>query len=232
MTSDRTVLAVPGLGLTDEAWAPTLDRLAAPFADCGVLRLPGYGVPAEPGGSLDPASLAVRLLESLPPDGTWVLAGHSASCQVVAHAAALAAGRVEGLVLVGPTTDPRARTWTRLVRRWLATAAHEAPRQVPTLIRQYRTTGLRTMAAAMEAARRDSIERTLDQVSCPVLVLRGAHDRIAPRDWTERLTTPSGVRHRPPGAARRTATTLGAGGHMVPLTHGALVARAVMDYFD
>jgi pimeloyl-ACP methyl ester carboxylesterase len=146
-----------------------------------------------------------------------VLMGHSASCQVAVHVAALVPDRVEGLVLVGPTTDPRAATWPSLVRRWLATARHEPPRQLPTLLRQYRRTGPWTMARAMDAARRDRIERAITAVVCPVLVLRGVHDSIAPADWTARLAT---------GSSRR-AVTLAAGGHMVPLTHGGLVAAEI-----
>ena len=57
---------------------------------------------------------AERLLDtSLPAGERSVLIGHSSSCQVVAHAGALAPERVTGLLLVGPTTDPRAATWPR-----------------------------------------------------------------------------------------------------------------------
>lgn len=150
-----------------------------------------------------------------------MLVGHSASCQVVVQAARRVPDSVVGLVLVGPTTDPRAVTWPRLVHRWLATARRERPSQVPALVRQYLRTGLRTMARGMDAARRDRIEEALLLVGCPVLLLRGPHDWIAPQDWLLSLTN-----------GRRSArpVTLSAGGHMVPLTHGDLVAEAVIDF--
>lgn len=235
------VVLVPGLGLDGAAWEPTrraLDRLLradarrnAPGAVAPqslprshVLLLPGYGERADRSADLRPATLAALLLERLPegpggPDaaGPVVLAGHSASCQVAAHAAAQAPHRVAGLFLVGPTTDPRARGWLRLAGRWLRTAAHERPGQVPTLARQYHRTTLRAMARGMDAARRDAIEPVLRQARCPVLVVRGRHDRICPHDWAERL---GGV------------VTLPGGGHMVPMTHGDFVAAAVVQLLD
>jgi pimeloyl-ACP methyl ester carboxylesterase len=69
----------------------------------------------------------------------------------------------------------------------------------------------------MYAARGDRIDHAITAVTCPVLVLRGPHDAIAPADWTARLAA---------GRARR-AVTLAAGGHMVPLTCGLPVAAAI-----
>ena len=210
MPVDALVL-VPGLGLGPEAWHPTVAAFDSPVSTT-VVMLEGYGVPADRSADLRPEVLAGRLLEQVPAQGRLVLAGHSASCQIVAHAARQAPHRVAGLLLVGPTTDPRARGWARLAGRWLATAVHERPGQVPALVRQYHRTTLRTMARAMEAARQDRIEETLSTAGCPAVVVRGRHDRICPEDWARSLAR---------------TVTLPAGGHMVPLTHGDLVARAL-----
>jgi pimeloyl-ACP methyl ester carboxylesterase len=210
MPVDALVL-VPGLGLGPEAWHPTVAALDGRPTTV-VVPLPGYGVPADRSADLCPEALAARLLDQVPAQGRLVLAGHSASCQVVAHAARQAPDRVAGLLLVGPTTDPRARGWGRLAKRWVATAVHERPGQVPALVRQYHRTTLATMARAMEAARHDRIERTLAATACPALVVRGRHDRICPEGWAESLAR---------------TVTLPAGGHMVPLTHGGLVAGAL-----
>jgi pimeloyl-ACP methyl ester carboxylesterase len=224
---------VPGLGLGPAAWLPTVRALGRVGLDSDAFafaRLPGHGLSAHRADDLSPVQLARGLVDAwLPPAEVRVLMGHSSSCQVVVHAAALAPERIRGLVLVGPTTDPRANAWPSLVRRWLATARHEPPWQVPTLVRQYRTTGLVTMGRAMEAARRDRIDEALREVHCHVLVLRGVHDQIAPSDWVHRLVAPHA--DRPSGAAERTAITLPEGGHMVPLTNGPLVAQAVLGFF-
>jgi pimeloyl-ACP methyl ester carboxylesterase len=207
------VVAVPGLGLGPESWRGVLERLDEPSA---VRVLPGYGVPTDRGPTPTPAELGARLVAHL--DGPAGLLGHSSSCQVVAHAARLAPGLVRWLVLVGPTTDPRAFSWPALAGRWLGTAAHERPGQVPLLARQYRRTTLRSMAATMDAARRDDLRATLSAVECPVVVVRGPHDRISPGDWACAAAD---------AASRGSVLELRAGSHMVPLTHPDLVAAAV-----
>ncbi len=121
------------------------------------------------------------------------------------------------MILVGPTTDPRGRGWRQLTARWLRTAAHEDPRQVPDLVRQYAATGLRVMARTMDAARHDSIQDVLRAVHCPVLVLRGPHDRICPPDWAESLGR---------------TETLARGGHMVPRTQGQAVAQSLRRFVE
>ncbi|MCD2188060.1 alpha/beta fold hydrolase [Actinomycetospora soli] len=204
-----TVVAVPGNGLSVDGWrAPT--RLLGP--DAAVVALPAHGLPARRDDRLDPGTNAERLLARLDDLGVrrTVLLGHSASCQVVAEAARRAPERVTGLVLVGPTTDPRAPTWPRLAGRWLATAVHERAGQVPLLARDYTHCGLITFARAMERARQHAIGDALAATTHPVLLVRGPDDHIAPADWLDRLAA---LR---PGI---TATTLSAGAHMVPITH-------------
>jgi pimeloyl-ACP methyl ester carboxylesterase len=214
-------LALPGVGLGEEAWRPALQPLPVPFR---ILRMPGYGERGGPGQDLRPHSLATGIVAHELDEGTLLL-GHSASCQVAVHAAALSGGRVAAVVLVGPTTDPDASTWPRLVNRWLRTAVHEDPRQVPALVRQYHRTGLATMRRAMDAARRDRIHEVVPRLTCPVLVVRGRHDAICTSGWAETLA--GLARH--PGSE---AVTLEAGAHMVPITHSAMLAETVRSRLD
>jgi pimeloyl-ACP methyl ester carboxylesterase len=74
------------------------------------------------------------------------------------------------------------------------------------------------MARAMDAARWHRIDRLLARVTCPVLVVRGRHDRLAPADWVSTLAelTPQGR-----------AVTLPAGVHMVPITHATALAAQI-----
>jgi pimeloyl-ACP methyl ester carboxylesterase len=216
------VTCVPGLGLDAQEWGAAAHAVSARLGARGTtLRpVPGYGLRPSRDDDLSPRALGARLDRGL--GRRTVLLGHSASCQVVAHAAALAPHRVAALVLVGPTTDPRAATWPRLAGRWLRTASHERPSQVPFLVRSYARTGLGWMARTMDAARREDLRADLREVRCPVLVVRGRHDRICPDDWARDLASlgPHGSR----------AVTLPRGGHMVPLTHGGDVATAVADW--
>jgi pimeloyl-ACP methyl ester carboxylesterase len=186
-----------------------------------VALLPGFGLRPTATEDLRPATLGAQLAAGWLTDGCSpiVLMGHSASCQIVTHAASLAPGRVATLVLVGPTTDPRAASWGRIVERWLRTAVWERPSQLPVLGRSYARTGPLRMLQAMDAARGEDVRERLRAVDCPVLVARGRHDRICPDDWAQELiaAAPTGSR----------AVTLERGAHMVPLTHGAMLAAAL-----
>ena len=220
----QTVVAVPGLGLSVDGWrGPGLVIAAARRTAFAAVALPAHGLPARHGEPLDPATSARRLLARLDELGAdrVALLGHSASCQVVAEAARREPERVTALVLVGPTTDPRAPTWPRLAARWLATAAHERVGQIPLLVRDYAQSGLVTFARAMDAARRHPLAPTLAALDHPVLLVRGQHDRIAPRDWLDDLAA------RRPGIE---AVNLPAGGHMVPITHPHDLATAVAPF--
>jgi pimeloyl-ACP methyl ester carboxylesterase len=215
------IAAVPGLGLSVAVARRTLDLV--PCVTRSVVLLPAFGLHVRRDTPVSPEQLAHRLLDRLPDAGPAVLVGHSASCQVVAEAALRAPGRVAALVLVGPTTDPRAAAWPPLVRRWLRTAAHERPGQVPLLVRAYARTGLVSMARGMDAARRHRLDHALAGVTCPVLVVRGAHDAICPADWAADLAarTPDGR-----------AETLPAGAHMVPITHADTLAARIAAFLD
>jgi pimeloyl-ACP methyl ester carboxylesterase len=127
------VVAVPGLGLSVAVARRALDRL--PGVAGAVVLLPAFGRRAPRGVNPAPGALADHLLADLPTGGRVVLTGHSASSQIVVEAARSAPDRVAGLVLVGPTTDPRAATWPALVRRWLRTAMHERPGHITLLVR-------------------------------------------------------------------------------------------------
>src|SRR4051812_10476625 len=164
------LLAVPGVGLDEAAWRPTL--LALRPRPGTVALLPAYG--ARPGAEpLDPAALGARLVNALDDNTPRVLLGHSGSCQIVAHAAARAGAAVSALVLAGPTPAPAGSSWPALAGGWLRTAAHERPGQLPPLVRTYTQTGPVHMLRAVDEARRDDIRATLRRVSCPVLVVRG-----------------------------------------------------------
>jgi pimeloyl-ACP methyl ester carboxylesterase len=163
-----------------------VDRLSGRSA---VVLLPGFGLPAGRDAAHSPAELAQLLLARLGDLGYQraILLGHSASCQMVVQAAAHAPGQVEALILVGPTTDPRAQSWPTLMARWLRTAVWERPGQLPLLLRDYGRTGICAMTRGLDAARKDRIDHMLTAVEALVLIVRGPHDRIAPRRWANDL---------------------------------------------
>jgi pimeloyl-ACP methyl ester carboxylesterase len=204
------VVLVPGLGLDASSSARLRRRLPA-----DVVLLPGMGLRA-PVPSLD--ELADRLCAALGP-GPVVLVGHSQSCQVVT-AAAGRDERVVGVVLLGPTTDPRLRTVRGLAGRWLATALREPPWQYPLVLAQWLRTGPRAMTALWRTAAPDRIDRRLSRVRVPVVVVRGTRDALCPADWARALVTAT------PDAR---SVELPRAAHMTVQTHPGEVAAVVRD---
>jgi pimeloyl-ACP methyl ester carboxylesterase len=199
------VVLVPGLGL-DQRSSARVRRLV----DADVVLLPGMGRRA-PVPPVD--DLAGALLDRLG-EGPVVLVGHSQSSQVVVAAAG--DPRVTGVLLLGPTTDPRLHRRRVLAARWLRTAVREPLWQVPLVLAQWLGVGPRAMVALWRAAAPDRIDARLAGVAVPVLVVRGTRDALCPHDWAAALAgcAPRGRLVELPGAA-----------HMTVQTHPAAVVR-------
>ena len=214
---DPLIVLVPGLGLDDRAWVLVRQRLTGRVH---TVLLPSLGRRCPRGMDLRVERQAERLLSELIVQGAdaVVLVAHSASCPVVVEAA-VRSQIVVGLVLIGPVTDPRARTWPRMLGQWLRTASHERLREVPVLLPQYRRTGAATMVRGMDAMRWYRTDHALARLDIPVVLLRGARDRIAPQDWSARLCA----------IARGRLQVVGGAAHMVPLTHPDAVVAAVRE---
>ncbi|NEK57158.1 alpha/beta hydrolase [Geodermatophilus sabuli] len=198
MRSPARVVLVPGLGLDDRSSA----RVRA-LVDADVVLLPGMGRR----GPVPSVAALADLLAARLGSGPVLLVGHSQSCQVVAAVAD--DPRVVALVLLGPTTDPRLRSWPVLAGRWLRTAAREPWAQVPLVLAQWLHTGPRAMRQLWRRAAPDDITVRLRGGALPVTVVRGTRDRLCPRDWalTVAAAAPRGRLVELPGAAHMTVHT-------------------------
>jgi pimeloyl-ACP methyl ester carboxylesterase len=180
-----------------------LRRLAAAGVPAEVAHLPGMGraVPVPPLEEL------AALLRARLDGGPVVLAGHSQGCQVAAAAAV--DPRVAGLVLFGPTTDPRLRSVPGLTSRWLVTALGEPKWQLPLVLVQWARTGPSRMRALWRQASPDPVDRRLARVRVPVVVVRGRRDRLCDADWARALVAaaPDARLVELPGAAHMTVQT-------------------------
>ena len=180
------LVLVHGLAVSHRYMMPVAAELAA-FSPVHVLDLPGFGLSADPGRVFDVAGHAAHLAAWIDAAelAPVVVLGNSFGCQVAVELAVRFPDRVGGLVLVGPTVDPSARTASRQVLRWLRDTAREDPLQLPILARDVRDAGPPRVAATLGHALRDPIEAKLPQVGVPLLVTRGSREPIVPRAWAE-----------------------------------------------
>jgi pimeloyl-ACP methyl ester carboxylesterase len=183
------LVLVHGLAVSHRYLMPLAARLAG-HHPVHVIDLPGFGLSGDPGGVLDVAQHADHLAAWLEATGLppVVVLGNSFGCQVAVDLAVRHPDRVCGLVLIGPTMDPSARTASRQILRWLRDTAREDPLQLPILLRDVRDAGPHRVAGTLAHALRDPIERKLPLIRLPVLVTRGSREPIVPMAWAQAAT--------------------------------------------
>jgi pimeloyl-ACP methyl ester carboxylesterase len=215
--SPLPVVMVHGLAVSHRYLMPLAAKLAG-HNPVHVVDLPGFGLSGKPGRVLDVTEHADHLaawLEAagLPP---VVVLGNSFGCQVGVDLAVRHSDRARGLVLVGPTMDPSARTASRQIVRWLRDTAREDPLQLPILARDVRDAGPHRVVETLTHALRDPIERKLPMVRVPALVTRGSREPIVPLAWAQAATRllPFGELAVVPGPHN---ANYGAAGHLAEL---------------
>jgi pimeloyl-ACP methyl ester carboxylesterase len=183
------LVLVHGLAVSHRYLMPLAARLARRHP-VHVVDLPGFGLSSDPGRVLGVAEHADHLAAWLRAGGLAPAAvlGNSFGCQVAVELAVRHPDRVRGLVLVGPTMDPSARTALRQILRWLCDTAREDPLQLPILVRDVLDAGPRRVAGTLAHALRDPIEDKLPMVKVPVLVTRGGREPIVPKAWARAAT--------------------------------------------
>ena len=186
-TGDPVFVLIHGIGMGRSVFADLVSHLDD-AAEVIAIDLPGYGEAPEPPRVLTmerTADLVAAYLRSNA-GRPAVLVGHSMGAQVAIEIAARHPESAARLVLVGPTVDPAARTAPRQVARLLRDIAVESPRVIALGAREYLRAGphLRTKFRAMLVHRPEDV---LPRVEVPTLVLRGAQDAVASREWCLRI---------------------------------------------
>jgi NAD(P)-dependent dehydrogenase (short-subunit alcohol dehydrogenase family)/pimeloyl-ACP methyl ester carboxylesterase len=216
------VVCVHGAGVSSRELRPLVEALGRQV-DAWVVDLPGFGRSDKPDEPPDLHELTDALAGWLEARelGLVCLVGCSFGCQIAVELARHRTDLVGSLVLTGPTTDPAARSWPRLIGRWLRNAVREDVRMVPLNLADYRDAGPRRTIAAFRTAMRDRIEDKLPELGVPTLVVRGEHDRIGPQEWAEQVTRllPDGRLAVVPGAP-----------HMVPFRAPEELAALITDF--
>lgn len=218
-TGAPPMLLVHGLAVSHRYLMPTAAALA-PRYPVVIPDLPGFGLSGKPRRVYDVAELAEHLAAwlawlGLPP---VCALGNSFGAEVAAMLAARHPEAVAALVLVGPTSDPTARTRRAQIGRWLVDLAGEDPRQASILARDVRDARPRRVFGSLGHSVRHPMEQTLAEVRAPTLLLRGEKDTIAPARWLREA-----ARLVPAGALG----TIAGSAHNAITTGGPEVARAV-----
>ncbi|GEC02367.1 alpha/beta hydrolase [Streptomyces spinoverrucosus] len=216
------VVCVHGAGVSSREFQPFVEVLGRRH-DAWTVDLPGFGASAGPRHPLGLRALADALVEWLTAVDLdqVVLLGGSLGCQVAVDAAARHPDRIAGLVLVGPTVDPAARSFLHQLLRWMRNAPHEQASMAPLNLADYRDAGARRIVGTFAEALRDRIEDKLPHVVMPTLVVRGAQDRMVPQEWAEEVT-----RLLPAGRL----AVVEKSGHMVPYRQAHALAGLVTDF--
>jgi pimeloyl-ACP methyl ester carboxylesterase len=225
--NDPPLVLVHGLAVSHRYMMPLAARLAA-HHPVHVVDLAGFGLSGDPGRVLDVSEHADHLATWLEATGLPALTvlGNSFGCQVAVDLAVRHPDRVGGLVLVGPTMDPSARTASRQILRWLRDTVREDPLQLPILVRDVRDAGPHRVAGTLAHALRDPIERKLQLVRVPALVTRGSREPIVPMAWAQTATRllPRGELEVVPGPHN---ANYGAADHLAELVLAFLDRRVV-----
>lgn len=188
--SAPTIVLVHGIAVSHRYLLPLAERLA-PHARVYLPDLPGYGRSDKPPlSSLSVPSLSDALVAWMDAVGLERphMLGNSFGCQVLADLAVKHPERVRRLVLQGPSIDPRARSVSRQVGRWLVSGLFERKSEVGVLLRDFLDLGPRRLAGMVRIGLRDQIEAKLPHIAAPTLVIRGSRDAIVPQRWAEEAT--------------------------------------------
>jgi 2-hydroxy-6-oxonona-2,4-dienedioate hydrolase len=198
------VVLVHGIGVSGAYFVALATDLAR---DRPVLApdLPGFGRsdrPADVPGIHELADALLAWLDAVHlPRATMV--GNSMGCQVVVDLLVRHAARADGLVLISPTVDPRARTALRQAGRLAVDCVREPPELLAIVARDYAAFGARRFLLTGRSALADPIETKLPRLDVPALVIRGGRDPVVPQRWAEEAAAllPHGRLETVPGAA-------------------------------
>lgn len=182
------VVLVHGIGVSGEYFRPFAAELAADH-DVYALDLPGYGTTPRPERPLSVPELGEVVAETVAALGLVapVVVGHSMGCQVVVDTVGDHPGLCAGYVLIGPTVDPGARSALAQAGRLALDTLREPPGTNLVIFRDYLRMGPVRYLRTSRSMLADRIEADIHGCAAPGLVVRGAQDPIAPRDWARRL---------------------------------------------
>lgn len=189
MHGGPSFVLVHGIGMGHSIFRELANELGA-VGRVYALDLPGFGgspEPARPRTMAESGDLIVDFVRELGIDNP-VLVGHSMGTQVVAEAVARHPEVSDRVVLIAPTVNATERTVPKQAWRMVQDLIDENPRVIWVGAIHYVKTGPRWYFRKLRVMLGHRIEETLPRVQAEALVLRGADDRVCPRDWVAEVT--------------------------------------------
>ena len=186
--NDRPIVFVPGLGASCRTMLPTA-RLMPKERDVFIVDLPSHGESEKPSSPLslaEYAAVTAAWLDRLELERA-VLVGHSFGSQVLVELAVGRPSALDGLVLISPTVDPRARTTVHQLARLLLDAFREPRDLLRLLLDDYLKVGVGGMRHLGRIAIRDRVEAKLPSIEARTLLVRGARDPLVPERWATQM---------------------------------------------
>lgn len=187
-TGDGFVL-VHGIGMGHRVFrdlAEELGRSGRVYA----VDLPGFGDSPEPGSAQsmeESGDLLADFVRSLPVTKP-VLVGHSMGTEVVTETVVRHPDVSDRIVLIAPTVNIAERTALTQSWRLLQDLAGESPKVLILGIAQYLKTGPLWFVRKLRIMLDHEVELSYPRVRARTLVVRGATDKVCPRDWVELVT--------------------------------------------
>lgn len=200
-----------------------LSRLHATLAVDGAVHsidLPGYAGLPKPGRDLPVEAMAHGLTAVIAGLGLGpvVLVGHSMGAQWVVEAAAQRPDLVTDVVIMGPVADAAHRTLPAQLSALALDTLGESPTVNGIVFTDYLRCGVPWYLAQVRHMLSYPIEERVAALDVPLLVLRGARDPIAGREWCRALRD---------AAASATLVEIPRGFHVVQHTAPRAVASAI-----
>jgi len=213
---------VHGFVISSLYMIPLAEELAK-TSEVHAVDLPGFGRSEGPVHALSVDAMAEFLHRWLDEEGIdrCHLVGNSLGCQICTAFAVRFPSRVVSLVLTGPTIDPDAYSISRQLLRLLSDVPLESPRLwFNYAVDLVKAGPIRTVSMVRQMFR-DHIETKLPDIRCPVLLLRGEYDPVAPQRWLDKagLLVPSGQ-----------VLALARASHGAHFSHPEATARAIFHF--
>lgn len=182
------IVLVHGIGMSHRyLWS--LHRTLAAESRVLSIDLPGFAGLPKPGEDVDVVQMSAALGELLDSliESPVVLVGHSMGAQWAIEAAVQRPDLVSAVVAIGPVADDKHRTPFAQARALTLDSLGESPVTNFIVFTDYIRCGLPWYLTQVRHMVGYPTEDQAGQLAVPLLVMRGAFDPIAGREWCRRL---------------------------------------------